>query len=314
MLGKKSFAFVFPGQGSQAIGMLKGLADAYPEVHETFREASDVLGIDLWDIVQRGPEEELNRTVITQPALLATDVACYRVWRAAGGAVPFVMAGHSLGEYAALVCAESLSYKDGLRLVAERGRLMQEAVPAGLGAMAAVLGLADGDVVALCERYAQGEVLAAANYNAPGQVVIAGAKAAVDRAVAGAKAAGAKRAIMLPVSVPSHCQLMQGAAKTFAGSLAEVTFHAPLVPVIHNCHVLSHHEPKEIRAALIEQLFSPVRWVESVQHMVALGARAIIECGPGRILTGLNKRIVDHPCLSLGEPADLLAVLGELGS
>ena len=306
-------AFVFPGQGSQSVGMSKALATAHPEVVETFREASDVLGYDLWAVVQNGPEEALNRTIVTQPALLAADVGCYRAWRASGGARPGVMAGHSLGEYAALVCAGALDYEQAVRLVVQRGAFMQEAVPEGEGAMAAILGLADEAVEAVCRDCAQGETLAAANYNAPRQVVIAGTKAAVDRALAAARSAGARRAIVLAVSAPSHCGLMQGAASRFAEALAPVVLRAPEVPVIHNATVTMLSEPDRIREALVSQLFSPVRWVETIRRIAAGGASRIVECGPGKVLTGLNKRIVDLPCAAIGEPADFAAALGSAG-
>ncbi|MHB8252393.1 MAG: ACP S-malonyltransferase [Acidiferrobacter sp.] len=305
MSNTKRFALVFPGQGSQAIGMLKALATAYPIVGETFTEANDVLGFDLWGIIQNGAEEDLNRTTVTQPALLAADIACYRAWRAQGGPTPDWVAGHSLGEYAALVCADALRFSDALTLVALRGRLMQEAVPEGAGAMAAILGLPDQAVEALCRDVADGEVLAAVNYNAPGQVVIAGTKAAVLRAIAGAKAAGAKRAIPLAVSVPSHCALMRPAAARLGPELAPIAFQSPVIPVLHNWNVDWAIEPDQIRTALVNQLSSPVRWVETMQRMAVLGATSVLECGPGKVLTGLNKRIVDVPCLAIGEPADL---------
>lgn len=314
MSDKKTFAFVFPGQGSQSVGMLAALGGAYSVVGDTFQEASDVLAMDLWTLVQSGPEEALNRTAVTQPALLAADVACYRAWKASGGPTPSVMAGHSLGEYAALVCAGSLTFADAVRLVAERGRLMQRAVPEGSGAMAAILGLADADVEALCRLYAEGEVLSAVNYNAPGQVVIAGTQAAVDRAVAGAKAFGAKRALVLSVSVPSHCALMEKAAEAFAEPLSLVPVHSPLIPVIHNFHVESLSDAQSIRDALVKQLFSPVRWVETIGRMVESGVTSVVECGPGKILTGLNKRIADCSCFAIGEPGDLLAARAALGS
>ncbi|WP_367184347.1 ACP S-malonyltransferase [Acidiferrobacter sp.] len=306
-------AFVFPGQGSQSVGMLKALAAEHPEIVETFREASGVLGYDLWDRAQNGPEEALNRTAVTQPALLAADVGCYRAWHANGGARPVVMAGHSLGEYAALVCAEALDFREAVRLVARRGELMQAAVPEGEGAMAAILGLADEAVEAVCRDCAQDEVLAAANYNAPGQVVIAGARAAVDRALTAARAAGARRSVVLAVSAPSHCGLMRSAAQEFALALAPVAVKAPVVPVIHNAMVAAVSEPDRIREALISQLFSPVRWVETIRQMAERGASRILECGPGKVLTGLNKRIVDLPCAALGEPADFGAALGAAG-
>ena len=315
MNAKGDTAFVFPGQGSQCVGMLKALAADHAQIVETFREASEVLGYDLWDLTQNGPEEVLNRTAVTQPALLAADVGCYRAWRARNGVQPAVMAGHSLGEYAALVCAEAMDFREAVRLVARRGELMQEAVPQGEGAMAAILGLADEAVEAVCRDCAQGETLAAANYNAPGQVVIAGTKAAVDRALIAARAAGARRSVVLAVSAPSHCGLMQGAAREFAETLAPVTLKAPVVPVIQNTPVAALSEPDLIREALVSQLFSPVRWVETIRLVAAWeGMSRIVECGPGKVLTGLDRRIVDLPCVSLGEPADFAAALGATGS
>ena len=313
MNAKGDTAFVFPGQGSQCVGMLKALAADHAQIVETFREASEVLGYDLWDLTQNGPEEVLNRTAVTQPALLAADVGCYRAWRARNGVQPAVMAGHSLGEYAALVCAEAMDFREAVRLVARRGELMQEAVPQGEGAMAAILGLADEAVEAVCRDCAQGETLAAANYNAPGQVVIAGTKAAVDRALIAARAAGARRSIVLAVSAPSHCGLMREAAQQFAQDLAGVALNAPAVPVIHNATVAALSEPGPIREALVSQLFSPVRWVETIRRMAEWDVSRILECGPGKVLTGLNKRIVDLPCASLGEPADFGAALGVTG-
>ena len=315
MNAKGDTAFVFPGQGSQCVGMLKALAADHAQIVETFREASEVLGYDLWDLTQNGPEEVLNRTAVTQPALLAADVGCYRAWRARNGVQPAVMAGHSLGEYAALVCAEAMDFREAVRLVARRGELMQGAVPQGEGAMAAILGLADEAVEAVCRECAQGETLAAANYNAPGQVVIAGTKAAVDRALVAARAAGARRSVVLAVSAPSHCGLMQGAAREFAETLAPVTLKAPVVPVIQNTPVAALSEPDLIREALVSQLFSPVRWVETIRLVAAWeGMSRIVECGPGKVLTGLDRRIVDLPCVSLGEPADFAAALGATGS
>ena len=314
MNAKGDTAFVFPGQGSQCVGMLKALAADHAQIVETFREASEVLGYDLWDLTQNGPEEVLNRTAVTQPALLAADVGCYRAWRARNGVRPAVMAGHSLGEYAALVCAEAMDFREAVRLVARRGELMQGAVPQGEGAMAAILGLADEAVEAVCRECAQGETLAAANYNAPGQVVIAGTKAAVDRALVAARAAGARRSVVLAVSAPSHCGLMQGAAREFAETLAPVTLKAPVVPVIQNTPVAALSEPDLIREALVSQLFSPVRWVETIRLVAAWeGMSRIVECGPGKVLTGLDRRIVDLPCVSLGEPADFAAALGATG-
>ncbi len=282
---------VFPGQGSQSIGMLKELAAAHAVVQETFASASQVLGYDLWSLVQNGPEDELNQTAKTQPAMLAAGVAVWRVWRAQGGAEPAVMAGHSLGEYTALVCADALGFEDAVALVAERGRLMQEAVPAGQGAMAAILGLDDDQVRAACAAAAQGEIVAAVNFNSPGQVVVAGHAAAVQRAMAAAKQAGAKRALALAVSAPSHCALMLPAAQRLAERLATVTVNAPRIPVLHNADVKAYSDAAAIRAALVRQLHQPVRWVETIQAMRARGVSTVLECGPGKVLAGLIKRI-----------------------
>ncbi len=286
-----SLAFVFPGQGSQSIGMLNALAGEFPQVQQTFAEASQVLGYDLWELVERGPEEKLNQTQVTQPAMLAAGVAVWRVWRAQGGAMPAAMAGHSLGEYTALVCAESIGFADAVQLVADRGRFMQQAVPAGQGGMAAILGLEDDAVREVCKQAAHGDVLEAVNFNSPGQVVIAGSAAAVARGVEQAKAAGAKRALMLPVSVPSHCRLMHPAAEQMAQRLVAASIHAPTVAVVHNVHVQSETTPDGIRQALVRQIESPVRWVETVRKLIASGANRIVECGPGKVLAGLNKRI-----------------------
>ena len=287
----KQLAIVFPGQGSQSIGMLAELAGVHPEIEATFAEASNALGYDLWALTQQGPESDLNQTDRTQPAMLAAGVAVWRVWCKQGGAQPAFMAGHSLGEYTALVCAGSLDFTDAIRLVAERGRRMQEAVPAGIGAMAAILGLDDDQVRQACSAAAQGEVVQAVNFNSPGQVVIAGHKAAVERACEQAKTLGAKRAIVLAVSVPSHSSLMQPAAAAFAATLAATEIKAPQIPVIHNADVLAHTTPDAIRDALIRQFYNPVRWVETVQHLGAQGITRIVEVGPGKVLIGLNKRI-----------------------
>jgi [acyl-carrier-protein] S-malonyltransferase len=286
-----TFACVFPGQGSQSLGMLSALSDAHPQVRDAFQEASDALGFDLWSLVQNGPEDDLNRTENTQPAMLAAGVAVWRVWQAAGGPAPAMMAGHSLGEYTALVCAGALAFGDAVGLVAERGRLMQGAVAPGEGAMAAILGLDDGQVIDVCARAAEGGVVEAVNFNSPGQVVIAGETAAVDRAVALASDAGARRSVKLPVSVPSHCRLMEGAAARLAERLTGVNVQAPSTPVIHNVDADVHGEPDAIRAALTAQLHRPVRWVETVRRMAAEGVTTVVELGPGKVLTGLNKRI-----------------------
>ncbi len=284
-------AIVFPGQGSQAIGMLAEMGGAYPVVGETFDAASQVLGYDLWRLIQDGPEAELNRTDRTQPAMLVAGVAVWRVWRQCGGPLPALMAGHSLGEYTALACGDALSFECAVELVAERGRYMQDAVPEGQGAMAAILGLEDAQVIAACVEAAQGAVVAAVNFNSPGQVVIAGQKAAVERAVTLARDAGAKRAVTLPVSVPSHCALMQPAAERMRRLLDETAIAAPAVPVLHNADVEAFDDPARIRDALVRQLYSPVRWVETIRRMKAGGVTRIVECGPGKVLSGLVKRI-----------------------
>lgn len=308
-----SFAFVFPGQGSQSVGMLASLAEAHPEVKACFAAASEALGYDLWALVQRGPEEELNRTDKTQPAMLTAGVAVWRVWQRRGGARPAYMAGHSLGEYTALVCAGALSLEQAAVAVAERGGYMQDAVPAGQGAMAAVLGLDDEAVIAACREAEQGEVVSAVNFNSPGQVVIAGHAAAVGRAVEFAKQAGAKRAVMLPVSVPSHCSLMQPAAERLAASLERLDFKTPEIPVINNVDAAVERNPTEIRNALVRQLVSPVRWVETVQSLAQRRVHTVVECGPGKVLAGLNKRIDrEMTALSIYDPASLDEALAAL--
>jgi [acyl-carrier-protein] S-malonyltransferase len=286
-----SFAIVFPGQGSQSVGMLADLAATFPQVRDTFEEASDAIGTDLWTLSQKGPAEDLNRTENTQPAMLSAGIAVWRVWQEQGGAQPAMLAGHSLGEYSALVAAGVLAFADAVRLVRERGRLMQAAVPAGEGAMAAILGLDDDQVRALCAEAAQGEVAEAVNFNSPGQVVIAGHAAAIARAVEAAKAAGAKRALLLDVSVPSHCALMQEAAAALREYIDGIEFAAPQIPVLHNVSVASADNPDAIREVLAQQLYSPVRWVETVRAMAEQGVDTLIEAGPGKVLTGLCKRI-----------------------
>ncbi|WP_312120786.1 ACP S-malonyltransferase [Pantoea vagans] len=306
------FAFVFPGQGSQTVGMLTELAATYPLVEETFREASDALGYDLWQLVSQGPAEELNKTWQTQPALLAASVAIYRVWQQQGGEQPVLMAGHSLGEYSALVCAGVLNFADAVKLVELRGKLMQEAVPEGTGAMQAIIGLDDAAIRKACEESAQGQVVSPVNFNSPGQVVIAGNKEAVERAGAACKAAGAKRALPLPVSVPSHCALMKPAADKLAVALESITFNAPAVPVINNVDVKAETDAAAIRHALVRQLYSPVRWTESVEAMAAQGVTQLLEMGPGKVLTGLTKRIVDSlTAAAVNDTASLAAALGK---
>ncbi len=287
----QSIAFVFPGQGSQSVGMLQALAADYPQVADTFREASDILGKDLWALVSAGPKEDLDRTENTQPAMLAAGVAVWRVWNACEGRRPGFMAGHSLGEFTALVCSGAMEYSDAVRLVAARGRFMQEAVPAGTGAMAAILGLSDEQVRSLCAGVAGGDVVEAVNFNSPGQVVIAGDAPAVGRAIEAAKAAGAKRALPLPVSVPSHCALMRPAAERLRSELNGVRIKTPEIPVLHNVTAGPASDPDQIRDLLTQQLYSPVRWVEIVQALAAQGVDLLVEAGPGKVLAGLSKRI-----------------------
>jgi len=306
-----TLAIVFPGQGSQSVGMLSGLSDAWSQVGETFSEASDVLGYDLWKLVQDGPEEELNQTDKTQPAMLAAGVAVWRVWQSAGGATPGLMAGHSLGEYTALVCAGSIGFADAVGLVAKRGHCMQSAVPAGVGAMAAILGLDDEAVATVCSQAAGSEVVEPVNYNSPGQVVIAGHLEAVQRAIVLAKESGAKRALQLPVSVPSHCALMQPAAEQFAAHLAQASIISPLIPVIQNVDAAVQDQPENIRANLGKQLYRPVQWVKSVQTMSSQGTTRIVEAGPGKVLAGLCKRIDKSIAnAAVFDPASLDTALG----
>lgn len=310
-----SLAFVFPGQGSQAVGMLADLAAAEGQVKNTFAEASEALGYDLWKIVAEGPAEELNQTHITQPAMLSAGIAVWRIWQEKGGAAPAVVAGHSLGEYSALVAAGALGFADAVSLVAERGKLMQEAVPAGTGSMAAILGLDDAKVIEVCEQAAEGEVVSAVNFNANGQVVIAGQVAAVERAVGLAKEAGAKRAVVLPVSVPSHCALMKPAADKLAERLAGISISTPQIPVINNADVSKATDANAIRDALVRQLYSPVRWVETVQAMEGEGVDTLLECGPGKVLIGLNKRIVKGMnAMAVYDPATLESALAGLSA
>lgn len=290
----KKFAMVFPGQGSQTVGMLAELAGDYPIVQETFKQASEVLGYDLWQLVQEGPAEELNKTWQTQPALLTASVAVYRVWQQKYPALkPEVMAGHSLGEYSALVCAGVLDFQDAVKLVELRGKLMQQAVPEGIGAMYAIIGLDNDAIINACKQAEQGEVVSAVNFNSPGQVVIAGAKAAVERAAALCKEAGAKRALPLAVSVPSHCALMKPAADQLSVSLESITLKEAGVSVLNNVDVKNEIEADAIRNALVRQLYSPVRWTETVEKMAQNGVEVLVEVGPGKVLNGLTKRIVD---------------------
>jgi len=306
-----SFAFVFPGQGSQSVGMLGALSAAQPAVQATFAQASEVLGYDLWQLTSADPAEDLNATERTQPAMLAAGVATWRTWQARGGALPALVSGHSLGEFTALVCAGALDFAPAIALVRCRGELMQAAVPAGSGAMAAILGLDDAAVEAACREAAQGEVVEPANYNSPGQVVIAGAAAAVQRAIGAAKARGAKRAVLLPVSVPSHSSLMQGAAVRLQERLAALEVRVPKIRYVSAVDARPHEDPQEIRALLVRQLSSPVRWSQTLSALSA-GLAQVIECGPGKVLTGLNRRIekrADLTFLALEDPASLDAAL-----
>jgi [acyl-carrier-protein] S-malonyltransferase len=287
-----SLAFVFPGQGSQSLGMLAELGAQQSVIVDTFAEASSALGYDLWALTQNGPEEQLNQTDKTQPAILAASVAIWRLWQAEGGAQPAFVAGHSLGEYSALVAAGSLPFADAVKLVELRGQLMQQAVPAGQGGMAAILGLEDVDVLAACAEAAQGEVVSAVNFNAPGQVVIAGSVAAVERAIEACKAKGAKRAMALPVSVPSHCDLMRPAAERFAASVEAIAWQAPQIPLVQNVSAAVVADLDTLKRDLLAQLYSPVRWVESMVVLGDRGVTSLVECGPGKVLSGLNKRCV----------------------
>jgi [acyl-carrier-protein] S-malonyltransferase len=311
-----TLAFVFPGQGSQSVGMLADLAASEPLVQQTFAEASDVLGYDLWALCQSGPESDLSSTERTQPAMLAAGVATWRAWIARGGPRPVAMAGHSLGEYTALVCSEALDFKTAIDVVRYRGQVMQQAVPVGQGAMAAVLGLDDDAIAAACREAARGEVVEPVNFNAPGQVVIAGQATAVQRAIEAAKTRGAKRAVLLPVSVPSHSSLMVGAAEKLAARLATVDVRMPKVKDVYTVEVRKHASPDGIRQALKEQLFKPVRWADTVRAMILSGCTTFVECGPGKVLTALNRRVEKKPgleMLSVDDTATLNAALAACG-
>ncbi|MFT8211295.1 MAG: ACP S-malonyltransferase [Symbiopectobacterium sp.] len=304
------FAMVFPGQGSQTVGMLAELAAQYPVVQETFAQASAVLSYDLWQLTAQGPAEELNKTWQTQPALLTASVAIWRVWQQQGGKSPALMAGHSLGEYSALVCAGALDFQEAVRLVELRGKLMREAMPEGTGAMYAIIGLDNDAIAAACDASAQGQVVSPVNFNSPGQVVIAGNKEAVERAGAACKAAGAKRALPLPVSVPSHCALMKPVAEKLAVALKAITVTTPAIPVVNNVDARVETDPDAIRAALVKQLYSPVRWTECVAFVAAQGVDTLLEVGPGNVLTGLTKRIVDTlSAAAVNDPASLSTAL-----
>ena len=287
----KPFACIFPGQGSQSVGMLAELATENALVEKTYAQASQQLDYDLWALVQHDPEQKLHLTEYTQLAMLTAGIAIYRIWQRQGGSVPTLSAGHSLGEYSALVCAQAIEFSDAVRLVAERGRLMQAAAPAGQGAMAAIIGLSEQDIFDICQSAAQGDIIAPANFNAIGQIVVAGQTAAVDRAIVLAGERGARLAKKIPVSAPCHCSMLQSAAEEFAECLEKTRFSQPLFPVISNLDISVHNHPDDIRDALVKQLYNPVRWLETIQCMTAQGIEIMIESGPGRVLTGLNKRI-----------------------
>jgi [acyl-carrier-protein] S-malonyltransferase len=304
--------FVFPGQGSHSVGMLAELAARERIVGDTFAESSDALGYDLWQLVQQGPAEKLNETEQQQPAMLTAGVATWRYWQKVGGSAPDAVAGHSLGEFSALVAAGTLEFRDAVLLVRERAQRMQAAVPVGVGAIAAVLGLEDEAVIAACATAAQGEVVEAVNFNSPGQAVIAGHAAAVQRALEACKAAGAKRALLLPMSVPAHSSLMRPAAEAFAPALRAASFATPKYAYWSPVDGKRHDSPEDIRALLIRQLASPVQWSGLVRALVAAGTRRLVECGPGKVLTGLNRRIDKNPelqCLALQDPASVETVL-----
>src|SRR5690606_30748495 len=307
---KKNIAFVFPGQGSQKIGMLAELSARFPLVQATFAEASGVLGYDLWDLVQNGTQEEINQTERTQPLLLTASIAVWRVWQQQAGTQPGYMAGHSLGEWSALVCAGVVAFSDAVKLVQQRGKFMQEAVPAGQGAMAAIIGLEDDKILAACKAAEQSEVVSSVNFNSPGQVVIAGNVAAVERPSALCKEAGAKRALLLPVSAPFHTSLMRPAAERLAEQIEATTFNSPEIPVVHNVTAQLESDPGKIRALMTEQIFSAVRWVDCVNTLSDLGVTTTLECGPGKVLSGLNKRInKELATLSIETPDELQAAL-----
>lgn len=309
-----AFAFVFPGQGSQRLGMLKDHVPLYPQVQHAFDEASKILNLDLWEMTLNGPEALLNRTENTQPLLLTAGIALWRVWQALSGPMPQFLAGHSLGEYSALVCGEAISFEDALKLVQIRGRLMQAAVPEGIGSMAAVLGLDDAVLKDICQSAQQNEVVAPVNYNAIGQTVIAGHKQAVERASALAKEKGAKRVLPIPVSVPSHCALMKDAAELLAKELNQIKIIKPTIPVIHNVDISMSEHPDDIRARLVQQLYSPVRWVETIQKLNREGINTFVECGPGKVLTGLIKRIEEKAnTFNLDPVADLELAITKVG-
>lgn len=309
---QQNLAFVFPGQGSQKIGMLADLAASYPIVTQTFAEASNVLGYDLWELVQSGAQEDINLTERTQPLLLTASVAVWRVWQEKNGAQPALVSGHSLGEWSALVCAGVVAFADAVKLVQQRGKFMQEAVPAGQGAMAAIIGLDDALIIEACKKAEEGEVVSAVNFNSPGQVVIAGTASAVERASALCKESGAKRALPLPVSAPFHTSLMKPAADRLAEQINLTEFKAPKIPVVHNVSAQTETDPVKIKALMIEQIYSAVRWVDCVNTMSGKGIAITIECGPGKVLSGLNKRInAELTTLSIEKPEEVDSALAQ---
>lgn len=313
-MSNNSLAFVFPGQGSQKVGMLAELAEQYPVISETFAQASEVLGYDLWQLVQNGPQEELNLTERTQPMLLTASVALWRVWQQKEGATPVLMAGHSLGEWSALVCSGVVAFEDAVKLVQLRGKYMQQAVPAGEGAMAAIIGLDDEVINQACADSAGDEVVAAVNFNSPGQVVIAGNAGAVERAIVACKEAGAKRALPLPVSAPFHTSLMKPAADQLAEQINATVFHKPQFPVVHNVHAQTEADAEKIKALMIEQIYTPVLWVDCTKALVEAGVTQVVECGPGKVLSGLCRRIDKSlSAFATESPADFDKALAELG-
>ena len=312
---EKPIAFVFPGQGSQQVGMLAAAHEKFAVVRDTFEEASQALDVNIWSLVMSGPQQALNLTETTQPVLLTCSVALWRAWEEASGAPPCIMAGHSLGEFSALVCAGALGFADAVKLVRKRGQFMQTAVPAGQGAMAAIIGVEDSEVIRICQQVAQEEnsVVSAVNFNSPGQVVIAGNVAAVDIAISALKEAGAKRALPLPVSAPFHTQLMKPAGEHLAEVMAGMMIASPKIPVVHNVNATVEPDPEKIRTLLVEQIYSPVQWTACMRRVIEAGAQHIVECGPGKVLSGLSRRIEKTlHCYSLEEPEALLATAAEL--
>lgn len=312
---KNHIAFVFPGQGSQQVGMLAAAHERFSAVRDTFAEASQALGYDMWTLVENGPQDALNLTETTQPILLTASVALWRVWLKESGIYPIIMAGHSLGEFTALVCSDALDFTDAVKLVRKRGAFMQAAVPVGQGAMAAIIGVDDIVVIGICADVGQrlGSVVSAVNFNSPGQVVIAGHTAAVEAAIIALKEAGAKRAVPLPVSAPFHTRLMDSASENLAGAIADIKISTPRVPVVHNVHAATESDPEKIRRLLVEQIYSPVQWTGCVQAIIQAGAQYIVECGPGKVLSGLTRRIDKSvQCYSLEEPDALVATVAEL--